>query len=144
MRPARSRPCRRTPAPTRLRRSSRSPARGGRSGGRSFPVVDTPCRSSEPRPDPPAAPAGITWPPSKETRRPGGSVRKLLTIAVCLAASTSLAGPPSAIVLENARVRVWKVNTAPAVFGHLAAVFVVLEDDATRKAGDAYWSQVPP
>jgi len=71
-------------------------------------------------------------------------VRKLLTIAVCLAASTSLAGPPSAIVLENARVRVWKVNTAPAVFGHLAAVFVVLEDDATRKAGDAYWSQVPP
>jgi quercetin dioxygenase-like cupin family protein len=23
-------------------------------------------------------------------------------------------------------------------------VFVVLEDDATRKAGDAYWSEVPP
>jgi quercetin dioxygenase-like cupin family protein len=38
---------------------------------------------------------------------------------------------------------VWKVTTAPAVFGHLAAVFVVLEDDATRKAGDAYWSELP-
>jgi len=71
-------------------------------------------------------------------------VRKLLAGAACLAASTSLAGPPSAIVLENARVRVWKVNTAPAVFGPLAAVFVVLDDDATRKAGDAYWSGVPP
>jgi quercetin dioxygenase-like cupin family protein len=72
------------------------------------------------------------------------SVRKLLAGAACLVASTSLAGPPSAIVLENARVRVWKVNTAPAVFGHPAAVFVVLEDDATRKAGEAYWSEVPP
>jgi quercetin dioxygenase-like cupin family protein len=72
------------------------------------------------------------------------SVRKLMTAAACLAASTSLAGPPPAIVLENARVRVWKVNTAPDVFGHPAAVFVVLEDDATRKAGDAYWSVVPP
>ncbi len=71
-------------------------------------------------------------------------MRKLLAGAACLAASTSLAGPPSAIVLENARVRVWKVNTAPAVFGPLAAVFVVLDDDATRKAGDAYWSRVPP
>jgi quercetin dioxygenase-like cupin family protein len=73
-------------------------------------------------------------------------VRKVLAGAacVCLAASTSLAGPPSAIVLENARVRVWKVSTAPAVFGKRAAVFVVLEDDATRKAGEAYWSVVPP
>jgi quercetin dioxygenase-like cupin family protein len=71
-------------------------------------------------------------------------VRKLMTAAACLAASTSLAGPPPAIVLENARVRVWKVNTAPDVFGHPAAVFVVLEDDATRRAGDAYWSVVPP
>ena len=71
-------------------------------------------------------------------------MRKLLAVAACLAASTSLAGPPTAIVLENARVRVWKVNTAPAVFGHQKAVFVVLEDDATRKTGDAYWSEVPP
>jgi len=69
--------------------------------------------------------------------------RKLLTAAACLVASTSLAGPPSAIVFENARVRVWKVTTAPAVFGHPAAVFVVLEDDANRKAGDAYWSELP-
>jgi len=71
-------------------------------------------------------------------------VRKLLAGAACLAASTSLAGPPPAVVLENARVLVWKLNIAPAVFGSRAAVFVVLDDDATRKAGDAYWSRVPP
>jgi quercetin dioxygenase-like cupin family protein len=70
-------------------------------------------------------------------------VRTLLTAAACLVASTSLAAPPPAVVLENARVRVWKVTTAPAVFGHPAAVFVVLEDDATRKAGDVYWSELP-
>jgi quercetin dioxygenase-like cupin family protein len=67
----------------------------------------------------------------------------LLTASACLVAATSLAGPPSAIVFENARVRVWKVTTAPAVFGHRDAVFVVLEDDAKRKAGDVYWSEVP-
>jgi quercetin dioxygenase-like cupin family protein len=71
-------------------------------------------------------------------------VRKVLVAAACLAASTSLAEPPPAVVLENARVRVWKVNTAPAVFGRRPAVFVVLDDDATRKAGEAYWSEVPP
>ncbi len=71
-------------------------------------------------------------------------MRKLLAGAACLAASTSLAGPPPAVVLENARVLVWKLNIAPAVFGSRAAVFVVLDDDATRKAGDAYWSRVPP
>lgn len=70
-------------------------------------------------------------------------MRTLLTAAACVVASTSLAGPPSAIVLENARVRVWKVTTAPAVFGQRSAVFVVLEDDAKRKAGDVYWSKVP-
>jgi quercetin dioxygenase-like cupin family protein len=70
-------------------------------------------------------------------------VRKSLTVAACLIASTSFAGPPSAVVLENARVRVWKVTTAPAVFGHPDAVFVAIEDDARRKAGDAYWSRVP-
>jgi quercetin dioxygenase-like cupin family protein len=72
-----------------------------------------------------------------------GPVRTLLTAVACLVASTSLAGPPPAVVLENARVRVWRVTTAPAVFGHPAAVFVVLEDDATRKAGDVYWSELP-
>jgi quercetin dioxygenase-like cupin family protein len=70
-------------------------------------------------------------------------VRKLLTAAACLVAATSLAAPPPAVVLENERVRVWKVSTAPAVFGSRAAVFVVLEDDAKRKAGDVYWSGVP-
>ena len=70
-------------------------------------------------------------------------MRKLLTAAACLVASTALAGPPPAIVLENARVRVWKVTTAPAVFGHPDAVFVAIEGDAKRKAGDAYWARVP-
>jgi len=70
-------------------------------------------------------------------------VRKLLTAAAFLAAATSLAGPPPAIVFENARVRVWKVSTAPAVFGRHDAVFVAIEDDAKRKAGDVYWSEVP-
>lgn len=70
-------------------------------------------------------------------------MRKLLTAAACLVASTALAGPPPAIVLENARVRVWKVTTAPAVFGHPDAVFVAIEGDAKRKAGDAYWSRLP-
>jgi len=70
-------------------------------------------------------------------------VRKLLTAAACLVAATSLAGPPPAIVFENARVRVWKVSTAPAVFGRHDAVFVAIEDDGKRKAGDVYWSEVP-
>jgi quercetin dioxygenase-like cupin family protein len=70
-------------------------------------------------------------------------VRKLLTAAACLVASTSLAGPPPAVVLENERVRIWRVSTAPAVFGHPDAVFVAIEDSAHRKAGDVYWSTVP-
>ena len=71
-------------------------------------------------------------------------MRKLLTAAACLVASTALASPPPAVVLENERVRVWSVSTAPAVFGKRAAVFVVLDDDAVRKSGDAYWLEVPP
>jgi quercetin dioxygenase-like cupin family protein len=82
-------------------------------------------------------------------------VPKLLTAAACLAASTSLAGPASppspdsgshadtrsvSVVLDNARVRVFKTSTALAVADHPAAVVVVLDDAATRKSGDAYWS----
>jgi len=76
--------------------------------------------------------------------RAGGEdpVPKLLTAAVCLAASTSLAGTDTGaeIVLDNARVRVFKASTPLALADHPAAVVVVLEDGATRKAGDAYWS----
>ena len=50
-------------------------------------------------------------------------MRKILTAAACLVASTSLASPPPAVVLENERVRVWRVSTAPAAFGHRAGVF---------------------
>jgi hypothetical protein len=67
-------------------------------------------------------------------------VRTLLTAAACLVASTSLAAPPPAVVLENARVRVWKVTTAPAVFGHPAAVFVGARGRRHAQGGEAYWS----
>ena len=69
-------------------------------------------------------------------------VRKLLTAAACLAASTSLAGTDSRaeVILDNARVRVFKASTAPALADHPAAVVVVLDDGPTQKAGDAYWS----
>jgi quercetin dioxygenase-like cupin family protein len=70
-------------------------------------------------------------------------VQKLLTAAACLFASTSLAGTDGRIVLDNARVRVISVTSAGAVVGHPAAVVVVLEDSATRKAGEAYWSGDP-
>jgi quercetin dioxygenase-like cupin family protein len=66
-------------------------------------------------------------------------VRKILAGAACLVASTSVAGQPS-IVLDNARVRVFKTSTALTVVDHPAAVVVVLRDGAARKAGDAYWS----
>jgi len=71
-------------------------------------------------------------------------VIRLLTAAACLVASTTLASPPPAVVLENEHVRVWSVSTAPAVFGKRAAVFVVLDDDGARKSGDVYWFEVPP
>jgi hypothetical protein len=85
-------------------------------------------------------------------------MRTLLVGAACLAASTSGAGAPNpqgpgaagqdprgrvGIVLENARVRVFKASTALVVVDHPAAVVVVLDDGVTRKAGDAYWSGEP-
>src|SRR5882762_3729171 len=76
----------------------------------------------------------------RNSQREEDAVRKSFAAAAWLAASTSLAGPPSAIVLDNARVRVFKTITARAASDHPAAVVVVLEDGATRKAGDAYWS----
>jgi quercetin dioxygenase-like cupin family protein len=44
------------------------------------------------------------------------------------------------VVLDNARVRVFKTSTALAVADHPAAVVVVLDDGASRKSGDAFWS----
>ena len=41
-------------------------------------------------------------------------VRNLLTAAACLVASATLASPPPAVLLENERVRVGSVSTAPA------------------------------
>jgi len=85
-------------------------------------------------------------------------MRKLLAGTACLAAATSFAGPsnphasgtaggdasaPAGLVLDNARVRVFRASTAPAAVDHPAAVVVPLEDGATRKAGEAYWSTDP-
>jgi len=70
-------------------------------------------------------------------------MRSLVLAGACLTASTSLAAPPS-VVLDNARVRVLRAASAEAVADDLAAVVVVLEDGATREAGDAYWSADPP
>ena len=69
-------------------------------------------------------------------------MRKLLTAAACVAASTSLAGTDrrAEVILDNARVRVLKASTALALADHPAAVVVVLDDGPTQKTGDAYWS----
>src|SRR5712691_11132190 len=97
--------------------------------------------------------------PERNSQRSGRDpMRKLPVAAACLAASTSLAGQPTpqgpgaagqdprtgiSIVLDNARVRVFKASTALAVVDHPAAVVVVLEDGGARRAGDAYWSGDP-
>lgn len=85
-------------------------------------------------------------------------MRKLLAAAACLVAGAGLAAPsnPQAsgpagrdapartrVVLDNARVRVLRANTAPAAGDHPAAVVVPLEDGVTRKTGAAYWSGDP-
>jgi quercetin dioxygenase-like cupin family protein len=70
-------------------------------------------------------------------------VQKLLTAAACLFASSALAATEGRIVLDNARVRVIGVTSASAIAAHPAAVIVMLEDSATRKAGEAFWSGDP-
>ena len=79
-----------------------------------------------------------------ERPRRGGSARTALAAAACLAASASLAGtdarPRVTVLLDNARVRVSKASTAAALVDHPEAVVVALEDGATRKAGEAWWS----
>src|SRR5262249_56852995 len=87
-------------------------------------------------------------------------MRKRLALAAFLPAAATVAaralaqarGPPrpgaagpeartaERPLLDNARVRAWRATTAKALAGHPAAVVVVLEDGATRKAGDVYWS----
>ena len=74
-------------------------------------------------------------------------MRNLLVAAACLASSTSVAGQGPrtrvSLVLDSPRVRVFRTSTAAALVDHPAAVVVVLEDSATRKAGEAYWSGDP-
>jgi quercetin dioxygenase-like cupin family protein len=78
-------------------------------------------------------------------------MRRFLLGAAFLAASTDLSGQPTrlgesgpgaslSVVLENARVRVWKASTARDVANHPRAVVVLLEDSAIGGAGEAYWS----
>ena len=66
-------------------------------------------------------------------------MRMLVLAGAWLTAAASPAAPPT-VVLDNARVRVLKAASAEAAADRPAAVVVVLQDGATRKAGDAYWS----
>ena len=66
-------------------------------------------------------------------------MRKLLAGMACLAAVTI----PAGVVLDNARVRVFRAGPPLVLADHPAAVVVPLEDGATRKAGEAYWSGDP-
>jgi quercetin dioxygenase-like cupin family protein len=53
----------------------------------------------------------------------------------------SARGVPAAIVLDNARVRVFKTTAASlAGVAHGPGVVVPLEDGPTRRMGDAYWA----
>ena len=67
---------------------------------------------------------------------------RLLALVSCLSAVASLGAAPEArrVLLDNDRVRVTRVGTSLALGDHPAAVIVPLEDGATRKAGEAYWS----
>ena len=47
------------------------------------------------------------------------------------------------IVLDNTRVRVIRAGSVLPLADHPAAVVVVLKDDLSHKAGDAYWSGDP-
>jgi quercetin dioxygenase-like cupin family protein len=62
---------------------------------------------------------------------------RMLLAGVALVAATM---SPAGVVLDNARVRVFKESAADAIRDHPAAVIVVLEDGPAGRAGDAYWS----
>ena len=81
-----------------------------------------------------------------QARRPGVIVVPVLAVSWALAA----AAPPHRIeqnaaalrtsVIDNARVRVITAASSKDLDRHPAAVVVALEDSATAKAGDAYWT----
>ena len=82
----------------------------------------------------------------RNTRGPGGLLKNVLVGAVLLAgvatsAGTAEEGPE--IVLDNARVRVIRAGSVLPVADHPGAVVVVLKDDLSHKAGEAYWSGDP-
>ena len=60
-----------------------------------------------------------------------------------MTASAQAADEDPEIVLDNARVRVIRAGSVLPVADHPAAVVVVLKDDLSHKAGDAYWSGDP-
>ncbi len=73
-------------------------------------------------------------------------MRQLL-VAACLLGPTSLAAGETAsdaVVIDNPRVRVFRTSHAPAPAEHPAAVVIPLQDDAVRKAGEAYWTGDAP
>ena len=81
------------------------------------------------------------------------ALRRLMFSAVCVVASATLAANAGAsgqsaraggrpvVVLDNARVRVFKTTGASlAGVAHRPGVVVPLEDGPTRKRGEAYWA----
>ena len=64
-----------------------------------------------------------------------------LLMGMTASVATAEEGPE--IVLDNARVRVIRAGSVLPVADHPAAVVVVLKDDLSHKAGDAYWSGDP-
>jgi quercetin dioxygenase-like cupin family protein len=72
-------------------------------------------------------------------------LRNLLRAAVFLMAGTASAHADQGaeVVLDNARVTVVRANSVLPVADYPAAVVVVLKDDLSHKAGDAYWSGDP-
>jgi quercetin dioxygenase-like cupin family protein len=70
-------------------------------------------------------------------------MRQLLVAAACVLGSTSLAAGQTssdAVVIDNPSVRVFRTSRAPDPAEHPAAVVIPLQDDAVRKAGEAYWT----
>src|SRR6266700_3872846 len=80
----------------------------------------------------------------------GASImRSLLISTACVVTTTILAagtqssikGDRAVVVLDNARVRVFKtIGASLTGVEHRAGVVIALEDGRTTKAGEAFWS----
>ena len=86
----------------------------------------------------------------KMAHRGASIMRRLLISTACVATTTILAaagtqssikGDRAVVVLDNARVRVFKtLGSSLAGVEHRAGVVIALEDGRTTKAGEAFWA----